>query len=90
MTLSTDEYNALDKIATATKMDCWFLIEQDSYGNDFIHDLENNVNLTLEEGLAQLADGIVNPLDYDYYGLTNAEIEAVLTLFAHFGLEVTV
>ena len=42
MTLSSEEYNLLTKIARKSKMDCWFLIKQTKKGEDYVYDLENS------------------------------------------------
>jgi hypothetical protein len=60
-TLTAAQYNVLNKIARRTKMDCWFLIEQDSNGQDYVHDLESNVNLSLNEGVYCLMEGLDCP-----------------------------
>ena len=57
-TLSNDEYNVLNKIACKTKMDCWFYIEQDKSGVDYVRDLEEEQRLSLKDGITQLVEGI--------------------------------
>ena len=59
MTLTDQEYNFLMELSARTKMDCWFWIETDDDGNDFVLDLENDEALPLHEGIAQLFDGIL-------------------------------
>ena len=59
MTLTNQEYNFLMELSARTKMDCWFWIETDDDGNDFVLDLENDEALPLHEGLAQLFDGVI-------------------------------
>ena len=72
--LTGDEYNALNQIASKTKMDCWFyILEEDE--RDVILDLENDKKLSLEEGISQLMEGIIDPLTE--YGLSEEEREAV-------------
>ena len=76
--LTGDEYNALNQIASKTKMDCWFyILEEDE--RDVILDLENDKKLSLEEGISQLMEGIIDPLTE--YGLSEKEREAVEKLF---------
>lgn len=76
--LTDDEYNALNQIASKTKMDCWFyILEEDEH--DVILDLENNKKLSLEKGISQLMEGIVDPLTE--YGLSDEKREAVEKLF---------
>lgn len=76
--LTNDEYNALTKIADATKMDCWFhIVELD--GIDYVEDLENGRKLIgVDNAFRDFADGIVDPLAE--YGLTEGEIKAVEAL----------
>ena len=73
--LTDNERSALDKIATATKMDCWFhLVEID--GIDYVEDLENGCKLMgVDEAFRDFADGIVDPLTE--YNLTAGEVEAI-------------
>ena len=40
MTLNSEEYDLLTKIAEKSKMDCWFLIKQTKKGEDYVYDLE--------------------------------------------------
>ena len=72
--LTGDEYNALNQIASKIKMDCWFyILEEDE--RDVILDLENDKKLSLEEGISQLMEGIIDPSTE--YGLSEEEREAV-------------
>lgn len=57
--LTNDEYNVLNKIASQTKMDCWFSLDTDEDGSDYVFDLEHDRELTLQAGVAMLNDGIV-------------------------------
>lgn len=76
---TTDEYNGLNKIATATKMDCWFCIEEVDESEDKIIDLENfEEEMDFDTALSDFKDGIVDPLDS--YGLTDGERMAVAKL----------
>lgn len=81
--LTETEYNALELIASKTKMDCWFKIIQVE-DEDLIEDLENGKKLSLENGLFQFSEGIVDPLSS--YGLSNNEINAVINLFKEFNI----
>jgi hypothetical protein len=58
VTLTTAQYGVLNKIARRTKMDCWFLIKQDPSGDDYVYDIENGINVTLNEGLYLLMEGL--------------------------------
>ena len=65
MTLSSEEYDLLNKIAKKSNMDCWFSIRQTKKGDDFIDDLENGKRLSLATGIYQLMEGIEGM--YDMY-----------------------
>ena len=48
-------------------------------GRDIIWDVENNKILSIEDGVSQLMEGMVDPITK--YGLTEDEIKAVEELF---------
>ena len=79
MVLSPNEYNALNKIASATKMDCWFTIETHDR-QDFVYDLENDERLSIRDGVLQLFDGMVEPVEDEFYKLDAEEIIAFKNL----------
>lgn len=54
MTLSKEQYEIIDKIATKTKCNCWFSIRQDDKGNDYVFDIEENKKMSLLDGLSLL------------------------------------
>lgn len=58
MTLSKEQYEIIDKIATKTKCDCWFSIQQDDDGNDYVFDLEENKKISLYAGVLDLYDAV--------------------------------
>ena len=68
--LTNEEVNVLNKIATKSKMDCWFFIREISELKDVIYDVENSKELTLYEGIMMLDSGITS---LDDYGLTQEE-----------------
>lgn len=80
MLLSPDEYNGLNKIASATKMDCWFHIDTID-GSDVVADLEEGVSYDIAQGVVQLMEGMVEPLTDPFYKLTENEISALQNLF---------
>lgn len=84
MKLTAEEYNVLVKIADRSKMDCWFLIDQDKDGDDYINDLENGEKLSLEDGIGDLVDGMT---DYEDYCLTRNEIRTFEDLLINLGVE---
>ena len=81
--LANEEYNVLNKIATQTKMDCWFHIGIDDDGNDHIFDLETSTWMPLRRGVAMLNDGIVPEL----LSLTNEEIFVYLDVLRDLDIE---
>lgn len=68
MTLSSDEYNLLTKIAEKSKMDCWFLIKQTAKGEDYVYDIENRKRISLRTGIRQLMEGIDGMYDMYFKG----------------------
>ena len=72
-TLTNEEYNVLNKIATKTKTDCWFALEQDSDGSDFVYDLEEGKQVDLETGVAMLMEAVEDKENYDSCQLTSDE-----------------
>jgi hypothetical protein len=86
--LTNDEYNVLNKLATASKMDCWFWLE-DVNGNDYVRDLEENNLLQLTEAIPIFYEGLVSLEEYglssfEEYGLSSSETETAKTLFERF------
>lgn len=63
--LTNEEANVLNKIATKSKMDCWFFIREISEFKDVIYDVENDKELSLYEGIMMLDSGITSLNDYD-------------------------
>lgn len=81
--LSNDEYNVLNLLASKSKMDCWFYLENDR-NKDVVHDLENDQILPLADGISQLADGLC---ELDSYNLTDKEKAVATILFERFGCD---
>ena len=71
--LTGEEYNVLNKIASKTKMDCWFSIEQGDDGKDYVYDIENGCRVTLVTGVDQLLEGIDCVENYKHCNLTREE-----------------
>jgi hypothetical protein len=73
--LTKEEYDVLNKIASISKMDCWFSIqESDDRTTDFVVDLENGTKMSLAEGITMLNDGINYPNGYVDCELDETEI----------------
>ena len=86
MKFSNEEYNVLNKIATESKMDCWFSIADDDNEDDYIYDLENDKFMSIEEGVGQLVEGMTN---YEDYSMTEDEIKTFEELIGKLNIEFT-
>ena len=76
--LTVEEYNVLEKIATKTKMDCWFSIKTSKTGIDYVFDLEENKRICLSSGIKELASGVVDVCEI----LTPEEIDVFINLLS--------
>ena len=65
MRLTELEYDTVNLLATRSRMDCWFMLETDKQGNDYVFDLEENKKLTLKKGLKMFYMGLTDLDDYD-------------------------
>ena len=59
--LTQSEAEVLDKIATITKMNCWFHIGEFGDGCNYIEDLEDGITYGLREGIQLLYEGMGDP-----------------------------
>lgn len=84
MVLTNNQYDGLNKIATKSKMDCWFWIRQKHNGKDYVFDLEENRKISWKTALTQLSEGIVNPPEF--YDLNEKEVTELRDLFDRFGI----
>lgn len=76
--LTVEEANILDKIAEATKMDCWFRIDE----NLHVQDIEEDTVSSDAEGVCLLEDGLAYGLDEPQSGaLSPEEIKVVEACF---------
>lgn len=80
MTLNSEEYDLLTKIAEKSKMNCWFLIKQTKKGEDYVYDLENSKKISLRTGIRLLMEGIDGM--YDMYFEDN-ERDIMIKLLAN-------
>ena len=64
MILTYDEASVLNKVAERTKSD-WFLLSPDGNGEDYVYDLAESCDLTLQDGVSKLMDEISCREDYD-------------------------
>lgn len=82
MTLTQKQYDAVEKVARKSGMDCWFSIKQDSAGNDSVYDLENKRALPLRAGIEELAEGVTS-----YDGIAEGEIKIFEELLDQFNVK---
>lgn len=72
MILTYDEASVLNKVAERTKSD-WFLLSPGDDGEDYVYDLTESCDLTLQEGVSKLMDEISGREDYDDCNLSEDE-----------------
>ena len=70
--LSDEEFNALNKIAKETGMDCWFSLRENNDGKTVVYILDDEFETTLKEGIDWLHQGIPS---YEKCNLEKEEIE---------------
>lgn len=87
--LSAAEFNVLGKIASKTKMDCWFSIEQ--IGDvDLVYDLEGGSYLGLTEGISVLMEGLDCIDNCSSCALNWQEVDVVRKLCKKLNVEIPV
>ena len=75
--LTDEQWNGLQRLSSVSKMDIWFYLNHDEYG-DFIQDLENNSKMMkFDDGIEQLFSGLS---DYDMSCLSTDEEKALKDL----------
>lgn len=82
--LTDDEYNVLQKISSKTHMDEWFWLEETEEGNDYVHNLDDESEMTLFDGILLLTEGIVS---YELCCLTDEEIQVFEGLLTKLQIE---
>lgn len=82
MILSDLEYNVLNRIASQTKMDCWFYLCAYN-GSNCVQDIEDGTILTLRHGISMLNEGIIPEL----LDLTDDEICVYTNLLQELDIE---
>ena len=70
--LSDEEFNALNKIAKETGMDCWFSLRETKDGKTVVYILDEEFETTLKEGIDWLHQGIPS---YEKCNLEKEKIE---------------
>lgn len=72
-TLLNEEYDVLNKIASKTKADCWFVIEQTENGEDYVRDLEEGWDMSLRDGISVLMGCLDCKENYENCNLSKEE-----------------
>ena len=82
--LCDEQISVLNKLATKTKMDCWFFVNDERE----ILDLEDGEKvLNTKEALRQFNEGVeAYPLDYDHYNLSEEERNIYIALLKQYGV----
>lgn len=80
--LSFEEANAIDRVMSVTKMDCWFLLVSDDGRTYYVHDIERNSPMQLDEALGRALDGFI---DLKLGGVTDKEIQHVADVVERLG-----
>ena len=83
MKLSWRELFILDKIATKSKMDTWFVIDLDGINNHFVEDIEEGKTLSLHDGISMLHEGVTS---LDDYGVTEEQKKVYYRLLDDLGI----
>ena len=72
--LTDGQWNALMNVSRISKMDCWFCLMNDEYG-DYVLDAEEGMKrMKIQDGIGQLFEGIT---DYDWSRLTEEDQKAL-------------
>ena len=82
--LTDDEYNVLQKISSNTHMDEWFWLEEAEEGSDYVHNLDDESEMTLFDGISLLCEGMVS---YELCRLTDEEIQVFEGLLTKLQIE---
>lgn len=86
-TLTDYEYNVLSKVARKTGSDCWFVLNQDCHGVDYVIDWEESKRMCLKTGVRILMDSIDCQENFDNCCLEWHERVTLRNLFAKLDLE---
>ena len=79
-TLSSHEFNAINKIIRGCRLDCWAVIGQTSDGNDYILDTEWGAKYPLRSGISLIIEGVGCRNNLDNCNLTETETESIKAL----------
>ena len=86
-TLTDCEYKVLSKVARKTGSDCWFVLNQDCHGVDYVIDREESKRMCLRTGVRILMDSIDCQENFDNCWLEWHERVTLRNLFAKLDLE---
>lgn len=90
--LSGKEFDALEKLARRSKIDCWFSLEDvtdpvSGISHTVVYDLERRHRVSLQYGVRLLLEGS-SPLEdmKEDYGLSRTEVSAIGNLAKKLGV----
>ena len=82
--LTNQERNALDRITSKTKTDCWFSLTTDKQGYDCVYDLEKGYKITLRYACRLLYEACswMTISDWEDLGIEVNEIETYYNILS--------
>lgn len=86
-TLTSYEFNVLNRVIDKTGNDCWAFLKQDSRGIDYFWDMEERRRMCLKSGLEVIADALSFQEGLDYCRLEWHERVTLRNLFAKCEIE---
>lgn len=58
MQLTNKQFDLLCHIANKSGMDCWFCLDCNKHGDNFVYDLDSRKKISLRRGVHDLLEGI--------------------------------
>ena len=86
-TLTSYEFNVLNRVIDKTGNDCWAFLKQDCHGIDYFWDMEERRRMCLKYGLEVIADALSFQEGLDYCRLKWHERVTLRNLFAKCAIE---
>lgn len=86
-TLTSYEFNVLNRVIDKTGNDCWAHLKQDCHGVDYFWDMEERRRMCLKSGLEVIADALSFQEGLDYCRLEWHERVTLRNLFAKCEIE---
>lgn len=83
--LTNEEFNLVSRWTGATKFDSVMDIQTGDAENDYFMDYENDMELSLEEGFAEMAEAVAYPFSHE--GFSDDEAKVLIGLLEEFGVD---